>query len=405
MFTALALALLPQTDAHAAWSEDVLHLVAEIERLHPAPFGACPREEFEAGVDELLARVAEADEPHALVELMRLVARLTRGGRDGHTLVWPQRARALPLRLHHFEDGWFVVAADDAFGEWVGAELVGVGGVPVEKACARLAPLLTCDNEWNRRAKLAEALACAEMLVGVDLGTDPTRVRVELARADERHALELPCGPRHPCGAIGLPERGGALWLRGREQAFRMEVLEAERALYVQYNEVTARAAGGRTLSDFAAELVRTFEERELAKVILDVRSNGGGDNTTFGPLITALRSPALDRPGVLYGLVGRHTFSAAGNFAAVLERDTHATLVGEPTGGAPNQFGDAVTVTLPHHPEILVRIATRTHTFVAADDPRLAVEVDLAVPLSSADYFAGRDPVLAAALAHVPGR
>jgi C-terminal processing protease CtpA/Prc len=157
----------------------------------------------------------------------------------------------------------------------------------------------------------------------------------------------------------------------------------------------------GRALADFAAEMVRIFEERGLARLVLDARSNGGGDNTTFGPLIAALRTPSLDRPGVLYGLIGRSTFSAAGNFAAVLAQDTQAFLVGEPSGGGPNQFGDAVPVPLPHHPELLVRLSTRYHRFGPADDARLAVEPDLAVPLSSADYFAGRDPVLRAALDH----
>ena len=136
--------------------------------------------------------------------------------------------------------------------------------------------------------------------------------------------------------------------------------------------------------------------------MVLDVRLNGGGDNTTFGPLTDAIRaSQAMNQRGRLYGLMGRHTFSAAGNFITVLQRDTHAILVGEPTGGAPNQYGDARNVSLPHHPWLLVRLATRYHVFGEADDERVTHEPELPVAYNSADYFAGRDPVLRAALEH----
>lgn len=414
MLLALALSLAAgfvaprQAKSIESWTDDALHLVAEIERLHPAPFFGCPQADFEAGVDAFLGSIEGASEPRALVELMRLVALISQKGRDGHTGVWPVRASYLPLRFYAFADGWFVVDADPEQRGWIGAELVSVGHVPVEEASKRLAPLLTCDNEWNRRVKLAQALACADVLAGAGLTADPAAVRVELARGSERTTLELACVRRHLhdlWGGFNVPTRAGVTWLEGREQAYRLQVLEPERALYVQYNEVTARADDGRLLTDFAAELVRTFEERKLAKVIVDVRSNRGGDNTTFGPLIAALQTPTINRPGVLFGLIGRDTFSAAGNFVTVLERDTRAILVGEPTGGAPNQYGDAKPVPLPNHPDVMVQVSTRYHQFGAPGDERLTHEPHLAVPLRSSDFFAGQDPVLRAALDYQPPR
>jgi C-terminal processing protease CtpA/Prc len=210
--------------------------------------------------------------------------------------------------------------------------------------------------------------------------------------------------PVHGHPAEDLPPPLGSLpSSRGRERAWWSEVLPAERALYVQFNEVRASDAAGQSLAEFAATLAPTVEREALERVIVDVRWNGGGDNTTFGPLIDALRDPRLDRPGRLFGLIGRHTYSAAGNFVTVLERDTGAVLVGEPTGGAPNQYGDASAVHLPNHPELLVRVSTRYHAFSKADDPRVTHEPDVLVPLRSEDYFAGRDPVLARACTYAP--
>ena len=158
----------------------------------------------------------------------------------------------------------------------------------------------------------------------------------------------------------------------------------------------------GQTIGDLGAEIVRTFEEHDLERVIIDVRLNGGGDNTTFPPLIEALKgNERLNQRGRLYCLIGRHTFSAAGNFVTVFERDLNSILVGEPTGGGPNQYGDARNITLPHHPELTVRLSTRYHEFDPEQPDRLTHEPELAAGMLAADYFAGRDPVLRVALEH----
>ena len=68
-----------------------------------------------------------------------------------------------------------------------------------------------------------------------------------------------------------------------------------------------------------------------------------GGDNTTYGPLLDMLeQNAAINKPGKLFTIMDRGTFSAAGSFVTDMERRTETLLVGEPTGGAPNQYGDA---------------------------------------------------------------
>jgi C-terminal processing protease CtpA/Prc len=131
----------------------------------------------------------------------------------------------------------------------------------------------------------------------------------------------------------------------------------------------------------------------------VDVRLNGGGDNRTYWPLTTLLSSRAVNRPGRLYLLAGRATFSAAANFAAEVERSTRAIVVGEPTGGGVETYGDTVAFGLPWL-GLTAHVASRYHERKRnARDHRLAVEPDVEVDLTSAAYFAGRDPVLERAL------
>ena len=59
-------------------------------------------------------------------------------------------------------------------------------------------------------------------------------------------------------------------------------------------------------------------------------------------------RDPTVDRPGRLFAIIGRVTFSAAANFATDLEQATSVTFAGEPMGGSPNLYGDTRPVDLP---------------------------------------------------------
>jgi hypothetical protein len=392
------------SDRIQQWTEDALFLVEELERLHPRPWFGCPRDEFEGSMDAFLGGIEEWDDARSQAEFLRLFARIAEQGRDGHTMLWPTDGGTLPLQLYSFVDGWWIVDAEEE--ELVGSRVTALGGLPIEAVAERLAPLLTRDNEWNLRDKLALALLSGELLAGVEVPFAQGGLEIGLQRAGKAETRKvalraggLPAVWSRP----SLPSRKGVRWLEGRTEAFRYEVLEPECALYVQYNEVTAQDARGRTLTNFVAEVKRVFAERGLARLVLDVRSNGGGNNGTFGPWIDALKAVPFDRPGTVFALIGRHTFSAAGNFITTLERETSALLLGEPTGGAPNQFGDAQNIELPHHRDVIVRISTRYHEFSRPDDPRLTHEPQLAVPLRAEDFFAGHDPVLAAALTYAP--
>lgn len=134
-----------------------------------------------------------------------------------------------------------------------------------------------------------------------------------------------------------------------------------------------------------------------MRRVVVDVRLNHGGDNTTYAPLLDVLSRPAVQRKLVL--LTGRSTFSAAGNFVADVDRGTTAKLVGEPAGGAPSQWGDAAAIPL-ERVGLTLHVATSYWEFGPPGDTRAETPVDVPVELTAADFFAGRDPVLARALA-----
>lgn len=192
-----------------------------------------------------------------------------------------------------------------------------------------------------------------------------------------------------------MPQRSEQLYLqRHLDDSFWFT--EFENTLFIQYNLTFATTAGGLSMSAFARQLEDALAARPYARVILDMRHNGGGNNTTYPPLLRVLRG--LPAETTLVVLTSRHTYSAAVNLAVDLERSVPVTFVGEPTGGRPNLFSDARIVRLPNS-GLVANISSRYWQKSDADDPREAVMPDVVVPVLSEDWFGGRDAALEAAL------
>ena len=139
----------------------------------------------------------------------------------------------------------------------------------------------------------------------------------------------------------GMPRKRQPLYQRLGRERYGLTPLQRGKAVYVAYNQTTYPGL-------IPARLLRLARKPKVRRVVLDLRQNGGGDNTSYGALLAALRSRTVNRPGKLVVLTSRVTFSAAGNFAADIDHSTRARFVGEPTGGSPNNYGDAQEIQLP---------------------------------------------------------
>jgi outer membrane murein-binding lipoprotein Lpp len=379
----------PAALSAADWSADLDALVAGVEAVHPNPYWREPRADFRRRVDTLrrtLPAMSIADARIALVELAALL--------DGHTMVYPTDLgfSFYALKLYEFADGVHVLAAPSR-PEAVGARLVAVGATPVADVLARLRPLISYDNDQTILDRRPLNLVNSESLVAKGVVRDLAHPAFHIRTRDGRDlTLDPPLvswdGYRRGVGSfpVGLPHRADPIWWA--------EV--APGVLHVQYNVVQRGV-------DDAAAAIRAFARRPaFRRVVVDVRHNGGGDNNTYDPLLAALRDPLVNRDGRLVVLIGRATFSAAANFVTEVERTTRTAFVGEPTGGRPNLYGDVSDVVLPHS-GIVVHVSSRYWQKSTAADRRPAIAPDVAVPLTARDFFAGRDPVLDAAVAYRP--
>jgi C-terminal processing protease CtpA/Prc len=100
--------------------------------------------------------------------------------------------------------------------------------------------------------------------------------------------------------------------------------------------------------------------------------------------------------------LIGRENESAATVLAEAFDTETTARLVGEPTPAMANNFLCPCTDVTLKESGYIFSVPTRR---AGNTDTRDAVVPDVVIHMSAADYFAGRDKALEAALKGVfPG-
>ena len=149
-------------------------------------------------------------------------------------------------------------------------------------------------------------------------------------------------------------------------------------------------------MGDFARELFAAIAVKHVDRAIVDLRFNGGGDSRVIGPLKSALHS----RHYPVFVLIGDGTFSSAQDNAIEMRHQLNATLVGEPTGEKLNSYGEVRQMKLPNSG---LRIQYSTEFYrMQKDSDADALYPDISAPLALADFLAGRDPALDAAL-HAP--
>lgn len=152
-------------------------------------------------------------------------------------------------------------------------------------------------------------------------------------------------------------------------------------------------------MAEFAARLGKALEEQQPARLVIDVRHNNGGNADRLGPLMEVLRGFEPARPATeLVVLMGRNTFSAAQIFLARTDFETSALFAGESSSSRPNFVGEENEVVLPWS-GARGSISNRYHETIPGDT-REFIAPDIALELSSVDYFANRDPLLERVLA-----
>ena len=256
----------------------------------------------------------------------------------------------------------------------------------------QIRPLVPRDNESGLRWLLPEFVATAEVLRGLGIVEGDARSRSRTA-ARRRSSPSRRARSRRRSGERPRPlqTEHDPVWLRNVDDPQWLTTLEGGKVVYLGYRLTTDDTY------DLSERLFALAGSRRCDASSSTSASTTAATTRPTARCSTCCRGPPIQRSSSL--LTGRSTFSAAGNFVADVDRGTTARIVGEPAGGAPSQWGDSAAIPL-ERVGLTLRVATSYWEFGPPGDKRAETPVDVPVEPTAADFFAGRDPVLARALA-----
>ena len=332
---------------------------------------------------------------------------------DGHTRIEPRKDpafafRSLPVKFYLFEDGLYVRAAAPGHEGVVGARVEAIGGVPIREAIARAGELASRENPSGPKLYVPIFLAMPDILEAIGLSGDPRTATLTLSKVNRRWSetiaaatVDLVWPPDTdislitPKGWVDSNPSAPPLWLQAPLDYHRLVELPEGKALYAQLNMVAD--IKDQSLTQFAERIAKRASETNPKAIILDLRLNQGGNGELRHGFIRNLIK-AEDADTRLFVLTARGTFSASQFILDDLDRLTDAVFLGEPASSRATGYGDAFRSAMPNSG---INVRTSIRYWQSGQDLRDWTPIDVAVPLTFADYAAGRDPVLAAALAY----
>jgi hypothetical protein len=413
----------------AAWRAD---LSFAIDSFLPRDlsFDEAERARFRSAVATLADSADRLSNEEMIVGLARAVALAG----NAHTRLYLLRNRSelrrLPVRVWWFSDGLYVIRAQPSHADLLGARVERICGHPVEAVRRAVKPLYASNGAWGDYMA-SYTMTSPEILAGLHLcpaGAAPAVSFVDRAGRRRERALEpLPLvqsnapteswwdlSPLHP-GAQGpwtaaLPADSARLplYLRNPGDQYWSGYLAAARTLYVQFSRAGDQP-GRLPFREFARGALAEVESRRPARVVVDLRFNTGGNFYVAEGFFRRLSAIARDQGARLYVITGPATFSAAIFHVAQLRQFGGATLVGEGPGDDMEFRAEGGNLVMPrsgltlhfadwlHSYTRVKRMPEREYRFMDLYADRVTPE--LRTPLSSRDYFAGRDPALEAIL------
>ena len=375
----------------AQWLEDLVFLENQLPALHAKWFEGITPEQWSAAVEELRGEISELSVEQIVMRFAQLIT--MRG--DAHTSLGygalPEFAGS-PVEFLQFPEGVFVARIAASHATALGARVLSVGGTPIADVLQRLATVRASENEQWKRGNVA-VLRLPAALFGLGLLSSREELPLVVRRDGEKQEIALPVGGADMVGPFDSGSPAKPVWLTKGHKPYWFASLDRGATMYIAYNRCLSDPRY--TFVDFAADLVEQVERRRPQRVFVDLRRNGGGASLVLSPIIDWLGAhPVLNHPSRSFIAIGPKTFSSAMVNAAQFDERTGATLIGEPTGGKPNAYGEVRGVRLPQS-GIFLWFSTNHFNSVPGDPP--SVNPHRRVDLSAEDYFAGHDPVLVA--------
>jgi hypothetical protein len=376
------------------WQADIDSFAQLYRQNFAGAFAIYPAADFDRDIAALRSSIpADAECLYAL----KAIAAKTQ---CGHAAAEAQRGalveRRMPYQLRWFADGLFIVATDEQHAALQGAQVLRIGGKPVEDALRAAAAITPSESETWTRLRAPDQLCKAAALKFMGLcesdGSTKLGVRDRAGAAQELAVQPMAEGKWPTLPAMRMDDPRAPFTWAPRAEWYGNRWLDSDKTvLYVWYDKCSDQE--GKSVAQFAQETLELIDTSRPRRIIVDLRRNTGGNSALLNPFIQGIaQRSAINRPDTVAVLMGGATFSSGAMNAEQFRRDTKATLVGEAIGARPLSWMEVASISLPNS---LVRVNYMNRAPRWNPSTPRTFEPDIPVTPVSSDFFRYGDPVL----------
>lgn len=373
--------------------EDLNFLVENLEKKHKNLYANLSKEEFEAEKQNIIDKFSEPmTESEFYYELTHLVALIG----DSHTFMEfsdsrYQYLKALGFAIKKFDDNWYLMMLEEQNQKYLGYQLVAIDDVEIEEVYQRAKSICSYENEAWMENQFSNTINFWDALKYLEIVKEEDEEITLFVRKDRDSEIEkLSIKPMTYEEIMNVniitkyPEKTPEITVQGLYSAKEL----TQDAYYIQYNR--CQEAQDLSMKDFTEYVGEQIQKKGYQKVMIDLRYNSGGNSNIFEPMIEKIRDLQKEQQFEVYVLIGGNTFSSAVMNACQLKEETEAVLVGSPTGGNVNAYGEIEYFQLPNLP-VTVWYSTKYFELIAGYE-KDSLYPDIIVSTTFEDYINGID-------------
>lgn len=382
-------------DIVEARKDDLNFLITTLENKHPNMYNKNDKAVFEKKIKEVESNLDKMNDFEFGINLCEILSLIG----DSHTKpaignLLGEDAHFLPLNFAIVDEGLLISAAPNENKQVLGGILTSINGYSMEEIKQKLMPFLIFDNQVYLDKEFVNSFYIYEILEYYNILNSPENISLGIKIGDKEENINLNAVDSETMKSIGLVklERPIPETEKDRSKIYFFKPLDSS-TLYIQYN--SCREDENLPMETFAKQVEDALNEKGYDRVILDLRYNGGGSDGVLIPLMNTLEEKYRKGEIQLYTLIGSNTFSSA-LINSVMLKDIGSIMVGTPTGGSVDHFGEVDVFELPNS-KIKVQYSNKffdLSTLLKSAKPYDVepFKPDILLDQTREDYLAGKD-------------
>lgn len=333
--------------------EDLDYLFKTLSKSHKNLFFSTSKETFieeKLKIESQIPTMTDPDFYHALQQFTALA-------KDGHTSAHLDNERvsqysfqkALPFAVVKFDGVWRLLMADKDHEDFLGFEVLAVNDTPIEEVYHKSMSLISHETKAWVDSIFSNTINFIDTLSYLNIADNMDYVTLTLRDMEDREvSTDFYAMNEEEIFSAEILKFKTELPITSYENCYYRFLDLDEETFFLQYNRCGEDP--DLPMKEFSAKVEEALKQKAYKTVIVDLRYNSGGDSSIMNPLTKILKIHTEEEDFSLFALIGTKTFSS-GIINSLDLKNIGATLVGTPTGGAVNGYGELGFIHLPNMP------------------------------------------------------